>query len=62
MLSSFRLKAVPDFYWVTETGEMGIRKFVHLNGLLRITTVIPYQQLWPATKSLAEETSTLRDT
>lgn len=65
MLSPFRLKALCDLFWVTETGEMGFREFAHLNSWQVITTVIPYQQLWLTTstsKSPEEEVSTLRHT
>lgn len=54
MLNPFRLKAVTDFSWVIETVKRWNwyqRVFFHLNSLLRITTVIPNQQLCPATSA-----------
>ena len=64
MFNLFRLKALTDFFWVTETSVMATREFVNLKSLLKITTLIPNQLLWPVTfaKSPEEEVSTLRDT
>ena len=41
-INPFRLEALTKLYRVTETDDMGIRKFVHLNSFQRITIVIPY--------------------